>query len=115
MTLSFNIQQLAVSVIGALVASSLFISAGVGPGSGHLIGPVLRTFPQQRFPRISTMSSYALDKSNAKVLGVCAGLARSTGWDPLLSASARSPRPCCCSARSRSLLYLVTALVAESR
>jgi hypothetical protein len=31
MTLSFNIQQLAVSVIGALVASSLFISAAVGP------------------------------------------------------------------------------------
>jgi len=31
MTLSFNIQQLAFSVIGALVASSLFISAAVGP------------------------------------------------------------------------------------
>jgi len=29
-------------------------------------------------------TSYALDKSNAKVLGVCAGLARSTGWDPLV-------------------------------
>ncbi len=31
MTLSYNIQQLALSVIGALVASSLFISAAVGP------------------------------------------------------------------------------------
>jgi len=31
MTLSLNIQQLAVSVLGALVASSLFISAAVGP------------------------------------------------------------------------------------
>lgn len=31
MTLSFNIQQLALSVIGALAASSLFISAAVGP------------------------------------------------------------------------------------
>jgi phage shock protein C len=30
------------------------------------------------------MSSYALDKPNAKILGVCAGLARSTGWDPTL-------------------------------
>jgi phage shock protein C len=30
------------------------------------------------------MSGYALDKGNAKVLGVCAGLARSTGWDPTL-------------------------------
>ena len=27
---------------------------------------------------------YALDKNNAKALGVCAGLARSTGWDPTL-------------------------------
>lgn len=31
MTLSLTLQQLAVSVIGALVASSLFISAAVGP------------------------------------------------------------------------------------
>ncbi len=30
------------------------------------------------------MSSYALDKRNAKALGVCAGFARSTGWDPTL-------------------------------
>ena len=30
------------------------------------------------------MSGYTLDKSNAKILGVCAGLARSTGWDPNL-------------------------------
>ena len=27
------------------------------------------------------MSSYALDKRKAKIFGVCAGLARSTGWD----------------------------------
>ncbi len=27
------------------------------------------------------MSSYAIDKSNAKLLGVCAGLARSLGQD----------------------------------
>jgi len=31
MSISFNLQQIAVSVIGALVASSLFISAAVGP------------------------------------------------------------------------------------
>ena len=30
------------------------------------------------------MSGYTLDKRNAKILGVCAGLARSTGWDPNL-------------------------------
>ena len=29
-------------------------------------------------------STFALDESNAKILGVCAGLARSTGWDPTL-------------------------------
>lgn len=28
--------------------------------------------------------SFALDRGNAKLFGVCAGLARSTGWDPLL-------------------------------
>jgi phage shock protein C len=33
---------------------------------------------------MTKMSSYALDKRNAKVMGVCAGLARSTGWDPTL-------------------------------
>jgi len=27
---------------------------------------------------------YALDKSNARILGVCAGLARSADWDPTL-------------------------------
>ena len=26
-------------------------------------------------------SRYALDRTNGKVLGVCAGLARTTGWD----------------------------------
>jgi hypothetical protein len=31
MTLSINLQKLALSVFGALVASSLFLSAAVGP------------------------------------------------------------------------------------
>jgi phage shock protein C len=31
-----------------------------------------------------TTRNYALDKSNAKILGVCAGLARSADWDPTL-------------------------------
>jgi hypothetical protein len=31
MTLSINLQKLALSVFGALVASSLFISAAIGP------------------------------------------------------------------------------------
>jgi phage shock protein C len=29
-------------------------------------------------------NSYALDRGNAKLLGVCAGLANTTGWDPLV-------------------------------
>ncbi|MEA3014379.1 MAG: phage shock protein [Sphingomonadales bacterium] len=29
-------------------------------------------------------TNYALDKSNARILGVCAGLARSADWDPTL-------------------------------
>ena len=37
MTFNFaNLQQIAVSIVGALVASSLFISAAVGP-AGQLI------------------------------------------------------------------------------
>jgi hypothetical protein len=37
MTFNFvNMQQLAVSIVGALVASTLFVSAAVGPAS-HLI------------------------------------------------------------------------------
>lgn len=31
-----------------------------------------------------TTRTYALDKSNARILGVCAGFARSAGWDPTL-------------------------------
>jgi hypothetical protein len=31
MTLSFNLQKLTLSVFGALVASSLFLAAAVGP------------------------------------------------------------------------------------
>lgn len=31
MTLSYNLQKLALSVFGALVASSLFLAAAVGP------------------------------------------------------------------------------------
>jgi phage shock protein C len=30
------------------------------------------------------MSSFALDKTNGKIMGVCSGLSRSTGLDPTL-------------------------------
>jgi phage shock protein C len=60
-------------------------------------------------------SRYALDRNNAKLLGVCAGLARTTGWDPtmvrlgavLLTVLALGP--------IAIVAYLATALVAEVR
>lgn len=60
------------------------------------------------------MQSYALDKGNARLLGVCAGLSRSTGWDPL------AVRLCAVAATLvlgpvAPILYLVTGLLAEAR
>jgi len=60
-------------------------------------------------------SRYALDKPNGKLLGVCAGLARTTGWDPtairlgavLLTVLFLGP--------VAILAYLLTAWLAESR
>ncbi|HMG47098.1 MAG TPA: PspC domain-containing protein [Allosphingosinicella sp.] len=60
-------------------------------------------------------SSYALDKSNAKALGVCAGLARSTGWDPLVIRVGAVAATLLLLGPVAILLYLVTALLAESR
>jgi phage shock protein C len=60
-------------------------------------------------------TSYALDKANAKWLGVCAGLARSTGVDVtavrliLVAATLLLLGPVAL------LLYLATALIAEAR
>jgi phage shock protein C len=61
------------------------------------------------------MSSYALDKSNAKLLGVCAGLARSTGWDPLLVRLGAVAATLLLLGPIAILLYIVTAFVAEAR
>ena len=60
-------------------------------------------------------SRYALDKPNGKLLGVCAGLARTTSWDPtavrlgavLLTVLFLGP--------VAILAYLLTAWLAESR
>lgn len=59
-------------------------------------------------------SRYALDKPHAKLLGVCSGLARATGWDPtairlgtVVSLLLLGP--------VTILLYVVTGLIAESR
>jgi len=61
------------------------------------------------------MSSYALDKSNAKAFGVCAGLARSTGWDPLFVRVGAVAATLLLLGPVAIALYLVTAFVAESR
>ena len=60
-------------------------------------------------------SRYALDKSNAKMLGVCAGLARTTGWDPTLTRLGAVLLTFFVLGPVAILLYLVTAAVAEAR
>ncbi len=60
-------------------------------------------------------SRYALDKSNAKMLGVCAGLARTTGWDPLLVRLGTVLLTIFLLGPVAILLYLVTAMIAEAR
>ena len=61
------------------------------------------------------MSSYALDKSNAIALGVCAGLARSTGWDPLVIRVGTVAATLLLLGPVAIAVYLVTAWLAESR
>ena len=61
------------------------------------------------------MSSYALDKSNGKLLGVCAGLARTTGWDPLVIRLGAVLATLFLLGPVAPVVYLVTAMVAESR
>ena len=60
-------------------------------------------------------TSYALDKSNAKMLGVCAGLARTTGWDLLLVRVGAVAATLLLLGPVAIILYFVTALLAESR
>ena len=60
-------------------------------------------------------TNYALDKSNAKLLGVCAGLARTTGWDPLLVRLGAVLLTLCLAGPIMVALYIITAFVAESR
>lgn len=61
------------------------------------------------------MSSYALDKSNAKMLGVCAGLARSTGWDPTAIRIGAVAATLLLLGPVAILLYVVAGLIAEAR
>jgi phage shock protein C len=57
---------------------------------------------------------YALDKSNGKLLGVCAGLARTTGWDPTLVRLGTVALTLFVLGPVMLLLYFVTAFVADA-
>ena len=61
------------------------------------------------------MSSYALDKSNGKMLGVCAGLARTTGWDPTMIRLGAVASTLLLLGPVAIILYIATALIAEAR
>ena len=60
-------------------------------------------------------SRYALDKQEAKILWVCSGLARSTGWDPLLIRLGAVALTLFALGPVMLLIYFVTAFVAEAR
>ena len=60
-------------------------------------------------------SRYALDKQEAKMLGVCAGLARTTGWDPTLVRVGTVLATVFLLGPIALLLYIIVALVAEAR
>jgi len=60
-------------------------------------------------------SRYALDKKEAKLLGVCVGLARTTGWDPMLVRVGAVLATFFLLGPFAVLIYLVVALVAETR
>ena len=60
-------------------------------------------------------SRYALDKQDAKILGVCSGLARSTGWDPTLIRLSTVALTLFVLGPVMLLLYFITAFVAEAR
>lgn len=61
------------------------------------------------------MTRYALDKPNAKLLGVCAGLARATGLDPLLVRLGAVLATLFLLGPLAILAYFLTALLADAR
>jgi phage shock protein C len=61
------------------------------------------------------MTSFALDKTNAKILGVCAGLARSTGWDLLLVRLGTVATTLFLFGPIGIVAYLLAGLIAENR
>ena len=59
-------------------------------------------------------SRYALDRTNGKVLGVCAGLARTTGWDVTLVRIGLVLATLFLLGPVAVLAYVLTAMVAAS-
>ena len=59
--------------------------------------------------------SYALDKQQAMMLGVCAGLARTTVWDPTAIRIGAVLATLFLLGPFALLLYLIVALVADAR
>jgi phage shock protein C len=62
-----------------------------------------------------TTRTYALDKSNAKILGVCAGLARSADWDPTLVRSGAVALTLFLLGPLMILFYVIVGTLAASR
>ena len=58
---------------------------------------------------------YALDKSNGKLFGVCAGLARTTGWDANLIRIGAVLLTVFLTGPLLPVAYIAAALIAESR
>jgi len=61
------------------------------------------------------MSTFHLDKPNAKWLGVCAGIGNSFGLDPVLVRVLTVVLALCTSLVPVLLLYLLVALLAKGR
>lgn len=59
-------------------------------------------------------NGYALDKGNAKLLGVCSGLARTTGWNPFAVRLGVVLATVFLLGPVAILAYLLTALLAEA-
>jgi phage shock protein C len=60
-------------------------------------------------------SRYALDKQEAKLLGVCSGLARTTGWDPTIVRIGAVLATIFLLGPFAVLLYILVALIADAR
>jgi phage shock protein C len=59
-------------------------------------------------------SRFALDRSQGKLMGVCAGIARSTGIDPTIIRIGAVVATLAALGPAGPILYIITAMVAEN-